>query len=220
MVAGLHVARCSREAARWALKRWHFTGDFPKTLYHSFGVWEGGKFVGVLTYSPPAMVRVDKYYGVQRGELVELSRVAMGRHNTPTSRIIAIATRMFLKATPACKMLVTYCSPDIGHIGTVFQGAGWVYVGQGAYTWVTPHHHSRSLIGDRGLTIAQIKALPGARRKPGAYRYVLPVAEECKQWAEEHKLPYPKRASVAQQLERADPIGEKAVQVRPGRSAI
>jgi GNAT superfamily N-acetyltransferase len=114
----LHIAPCSREAARWALRKWHFTADFPKTMYHSYGVWEDDAPVGVITYSPPAMgVNVQKFFGLKVGELIELSRVALGPHKTPTSRIIAIATKLFLKRNPAVQILVTYCNPEIGHSG-------------------------------------------------------------------------------------------------------
>lgn len=165
------------------------------------GVWEQGQFVGCLIFSRGASPTLGHRYGLGPVEVAELSRVALGDHQTPVSRILAIALRMFAKHAPGIRLVASFADPSEGHHGGIYQAAGWVYTGQSRATdqflrdgrWV----HRRDVMGKtiffRKHAQVDWKALP-KRVVPGKYRYLLPLDETLRPAVLADSQPYPKRA--------------------------
>ena len=120
---------CDRATAAAAVKRYHYARTLPRHLYR-IGVWEGGRLVGCLVFgAAPA------------ADACELQRVALGPHQTPASRLLRIAVALLRRRWPELTCIVAYCDPKRGHIGTMYQAAGWTYTGRdgrGRYEYLRP----------------------------------------------------------------------------------
>ncbi len=46
----LRISFASQEAARFACVNWHYSKRIPTSKLVRFGVWENGRFVGVLLH--------------------------------------------------------------------------------------------------------------------------------------------------------------------------
>ena len=68
-------------------------------------------------------------YKLKMTECAELCRVALDKHATPVSRILAIAIRMLKHEMPGLRLLVSYADLNRGHLGKIYQASNWMYVG-------------------------------------------------------------------------------------------
>jgi hypothetical protein len=165
------------------------------------GVWERGAFVGCLLFSRGASPTLGHRYGLGPLEVAELARVALGPHATPASRILAIGVRMFAGHCPGTRLLVSFADPAHGHVGTIYQAAGWTYTGASRPTdqffrdgrWV----HRRDVKGVRVFGRPHARgdwdALP-KRVVPGKHRYLRALDEAIRAAALADARPYPRRA--------------------------
>lgn len=129
MSADLNIAFCSRDAAAFACKRWHYSACMPAGKLVTLGVWEQGKFVGAVVFGRGANNHIGTKYHLEQTEVCELVRVALTKHDTPVSRIASIALRFLKRHSPGLRMIVSYADPEQGHHGGIYQALGWLYVG-------------------------------------------------------------------------------------------
>jgi hypothetical protein len=112
------------------VENWHYSGCLPSGKLVKLGVWEGGKFIGVVLFGRGANNRMCAAYGLEQTGGCELTRVALTKHAAPVSRIVAIAIR-FLKAQSAgLRMIISYADPKQGHQGGIYQAGNWIYTGR------------------------------------------------------------------------------------------
>lgn len=128
--APLRLDWATPQATRSACEHWHYSQSMPPPPHVSIGVWERGRFVGVVLFARGASAPLLKPYGIGQHEGCELVRVALTKHETPVTRIIAIAIRMLRKAAPGLRLIVSFADPAQGHHGGIYQGGGWVYSGE------------------------------------------------------------------------------------------
>lgn len=170
--AELHIAPCSSALAKEACERWHYTRSCMCVLYARFGVWENERFIGCVLYSNGG-AGVCKHYGVSSQELAELHRVALARHETPVSRIVAVTLRLLRRQKPKLRLCVSYADPLQGHVGGIYQAGNWLYLGvtesDTQYWFRDRWCHHRTVFDHRHQV--DRTALP-RRQIPGKYRYV------------------------------------------------
>ena len=106
---------CSYQAAKYAVEKWHYSKTLPANRSNYIGVWENGSFRGVVIFGMGASPSLGKPYGLKNGEFAELTRVAIRKHESSISRIVAIAIRMLRKKTPGLKILISFADPFHGH---------------------------------------------------------------------------------------------------------
>jgi hypothetical protein len=188
----------------YAVKNWHYSRSLPPPPRVSVGVWEGGQFVGVVLFARGATGMLLNPYGLKNTEGAELVRVALTAHHAPVSRIVRIAISMLRRLCPGLRLLVSFADPDEGHHGGIYQAMGWTYAGQSA--------PSIEYIGPRGQRIhARMVSPKGYKRvfgrlrrtlrpenckevrKPGKFRYLLPLDYEMRGRIQPLAKPYPKR---------------------------
>jgi hypothetical protein len=123
--------------------------------------------------------------------MAELTRIALTKHETPVSRIVAIALRMLKRQSPKLRLIVSMADSGQEHIGAIYQAGNWIFAGtsQGIETlsqgeWV--HHRTATA---RGITAG----LPHRPMLP-KYRYLMPLDDEMRKRLEPLRQPYPKRA--------------------------
>jgi hypothetical protein len=126
---GLHLDWASYEAAKFATTHWHYAGTVPPGKTVKVGVWEDGRFRGVVIFSYGAVHNIGSPYGLKQVEVCELVRVALDEHRTPTTRIVAIAIRKLRQLCPGIRLIVSYADEAQGHLGKIYQAGGWIYTG-------------------------------------------------------------------------------------------
>jgi hypothetical protein len=172
----------------------------PSFKLVTFGVWEDGKFVGAVIYGGGATPNLLKPYGLGQFEGCELVRVAMTKHKTPVSQVIAITLRMLRKAFPGLRLVVSFADPGEGHSGGIYKAGGWVYAGMMREARYFKVHgkvrHPRS-IGQQGvkqsIDAVREKFDPFASIvvKAGKHRYLMALDDEMKRKIAPLAQPYP-----------------------------
>lgn len=216
--ADLRLDWCSYDAARYAVKRWHYSKSLPSSKTARIGVWENGNFIGAIVFAWGANLRLAGEYGLKMTECAELCRVALAKHQTPVSRVVSIAARMLKQAMPGIRLLVSYADPEHRHVGKIYQAMGWVYVGQskgpGGIMLNGKLRHRRT-INSKYRTSAipwlQEHVDPCARRVPSKpkHKYLCPLDDEVRERIEKLRKPYPKKRAASDTVDTSGVHPEK-----------
>jgi hypothetical protein len=196
MSSRCRVEWCSRDAARWAVEHWHYTGRLPGGKLATLGVWEDGAFVGAVVFGSGATPMLHRPFSVDPEAVCELVRVALDSHQTPVSRVLAIATKMLRRAMPNLRLVVSFADSAQGHHGGIYQAAGWVYLGAApAHAYVVSGQvvHPRTLYSRYG---------PGGQSIPWLRQYIDPKARRVVT-AEKHKYAHPLDVGLRPMLQAA-----------------
>lgn len=195
----------THESAKFACENWHYSKTIPVPPIVKIGVWENEKFIGVVLFSRGASPDLLKPYGLTQFEGCELTRIALNKHITPVSRILAIAFKFLKKNSENLRLIVSFADQSKGHHGGVYQATNWIYSGTSSpsveYWKDGKRWHPRQL-SESGYTVQF-----GAKRKvpkpseckkikvPGKHRYLMPLDDDIKSRILPLAKPYPKRAS-------------------------
>jgi len=202
----LRLDFCSHQAAKYAVMRWHYSRAMPKSKLVKIGVWEDGHFRGAIVYGLGANRHLANPFGLKSTEVVELVRVALapGREH-PTSRCVAISLRLLRRQSPDLKLVVSYADSGQGHVGTIYQAGGWLYLGGSEQSYIKvlgKVEHPRTLYdryGRNGQSIPWLRENvdPRAERVAMApkLKYVFPLDKRLRRELEAVALPYPKSAA-------------------------
>jgi hypothetical protein len=194
--SALLIAPCNHAAALFAVTRWHYSRTLPVGKTVKFGVWEFGKFVGVVLFAWGASKDLGTPYGLRLTECCELVRVALAKHQTPVSRIVSIALRMLKKANPGLRLIVSFADPVEQHHGGIYQAGNWIYTGTTVPSFEYRLNGAR--LNKRAYTGRYIggprRTVPLGAIKittPGKHRYLMPLDPAMRQQVELLRLPYP-----------------------------
>lgn len=208
MNSSLSLDWCSYKAARWACEQFHYSKTIPVGKAVHVGVWEDDRFKGVIIFTAGSGRATDgSRFGLRKhSDIAELQRVALTDHQTPVSRMIAIAVMLLRKQSPNLKMLVAYADPFHGHHGGIYQASGWTYIGKSRETVYYRDqdgrlYHPRT-VSPSGVTVHFGKAHQNrvdfdtleTVKVPGKYTYVFPLDPTLQPVISEMAKPYPKRA--------------------------
>lgn len=194
----LKIDWATHDAAKFSCENWHYSGNMPAGSQNKIGVWENGKFIGVLLFGRPAFPSIGKSYQLTQYEIIELVRIALFKHITPVSKILSISVKMIKKHNPKLKMIVSFADQNQGHHGGIYQGSNWIYVGEGGatiqYKLNGKDIHQRNLVHLYGQ---------GFRKHPSVqsyiplrkHKYLMPLTEEIKKMVQPLVKPYPKRVT-------------------------
>ena len=203
----LRLDWCSHAAAKYAVEHWHYSRSMPAGKLTRIGAWENERFIGAVIFARGSNKHIGKPFGLTQTQCVELVRVALSPHEAPVSRILAIACRMVRRHFPGLRLVVSFADTAQGHVGTVYQAAGWVYSGVGtedsrSRPYRAPNggiHHWRTVAGllashGKPITIEAAQSLgfvPLA--KLPKYRYLYPLDAAMRAQIAPLAKPYPKK---------------------------
>lgn len=221
------VAPCSHAAAKLAVERWHYSRMMPVGKLARFGIWERDEFVGVVLFGRGAAPTLGSAYGLTQTQCCELVRVALRRHDTPVSCIVAAALSQLGATNPGMRLVVSFADTAQGHVGTIYQAGNWVYLGAVDHQWYKVHGrmvHPKSLHstygkGGQSLPWLRNNVDRGAERvsMPPKHRYVMPLDRAMRRQVTKLAQPYPQSADQVS-MGDVQPTGRKG-QVRSLRSA-
>jgi hypothetical protein len=93
-----------------------------------YNVFEKDEWCGCVIFNA-GIRNIEKPFKLNQGNVAELVRVALNGKQKKTSQAVAISVRLFKKANPLVRLLVSYADTDEGHSGTLYQAMNWIYVG-------------------------------------------------------------------------------------------
>lgn len=215
----LRLDWATHKAAKYAVLNWHYSGKMPSGKSVKIGVWENGKFIGVVMFGLGAghATRGERYGLRKTHEVAELTRIALTKHVTPVSKIIAIAIKLFTKRCPGIRLIISFADMmDQGHHGGVYQASNWIYAGTfsgcGGFVIHGKVMHNRSVYSKgwkQMLPWLQANIDCNAKiQKTVKHRYLFPMDEEVRKRVKDFALPYPKRAESSDSAARADQVRE------------
>lgn len=208
----LRIDWCGHDAAKHAVMNWHYSKKMPSGKNAYLGVWENERYRGAMIFGQGGGSGADgRRFGLkERGEVVELVRVALTRHETHVSRLLSISCRMIKKRFPGIRVVVSFADPAQGHRGGIYQAAGWSFLGRSApgkkYLDACGKWHHERDVNESG-----VRWKFGSPRKsnkkssmvrcvtvPGKYRYALGLDEEMRKVLASMALTYPKSVGSAE----------------------
>jgi len=199
----LKIDWATHAAAKYACENWHYSDTLPVGKMVKVGVWEFEKFIGVVLFARGNTPHLGTKYGLLQIEVCELVRVALSKHLSPVSRIVAIALRFLKEQNPKIRLVVSFADPHQGHHGGIYQAGNWVYAGKSLDSTEWLHDgkwkHNREITsgafgGKR--QVSNYQSLP-QRPKPGKHRYLMPLDDAMRKQIEPLRKPYPKRVTSA-----------------------
>lgn len=204
----LRLDFCSHEATKHAVLRFHYSRSMPAGKLVRIGVWEGGKFVGAIIFGSGANRHIGRPFRLPNTAVCELVRVALapGRHH-PTSKCVAVALKLLRRLCPGLRLVVSYADNGQGHIGTLYQAGGWIFLEAGSQPYLRVKgkiEHPRTLharYGKGGQSIEWLRANVDPRacrvEQGTKFKYVMPLDRDMRQQLEPLAMPYPKKSSCA-----------------------
>ena len=209
----LKIDWATHEAAKYACENWHYSGCLPTGKLVKVGVWENGKYIGVVLFGRGASPHLGTKFNLTQTEVCELVRIALKKHITPVSRIMAIAIKFLKSQNTGLKLIVSFADPNQGHHGGVYQANNWVYSGKSAST--TEAFINGKWTHMRGAYYKMTKDTK-TREVQGKHRYLMPLDNDMKESIIKLSQPYPKRvtkATSSDQLESGGAIPTNALQI-------
>jgi len=212
----LKIDWATHEAAKYAVENWHYSKTLPVGKMARVGAWEDGRFVGVVIFAWGMNRNLGTPYQLRIGQCAELVRVALTRHQSAVSKILAIATRFLKKQSPGLRLLVSFADPSEGHHGGIYQANGWQYTGtsipQPEWLLDGKRLNRRAYTGQQfGGGKSSVAGIPkGAIKRTmlGKHRYLMPLDNEMKKQILPLAKPYPKRASSETRDTPSDQLGK------------
>ena len=180
----------------------------PPPPHNLLGVWERGTFIGVMIFSRGANRHLGAPYGLSATEVCELTRVALGDHETPVSRLLAIGMRFLVKRNPGLRLVISFADPVQDHHGGIYQAGNWTYVGRSGsskgYRTIDGRKLHPRQVSPNGVKkqFGQYRRVPTPDQcevveLPGKHRYLMPLDQAMRDRIEPLAKPYPKRAKQA-----------------------
>ena len=199
----LKIDWCSHKAAKYACENWHYSGCIPRFKLVKIGAWENGEYIGCVIYSWGATSTLVRPYGLEMIEGCELTRVALTKHISPVSQILALSLKFLKRSNPGLRLVVSFADPEQNHHGGIYQATNWLYCGttSSSYCYIDKkgrRWHARNVGND--LRKAQIMVLKNDTtriKQIGKHRYLMPLDKEMKEQIAILAKPYPKRVKQA-----------------------
>jgi hypothetical protein len=213
----LRLDWCTHEAAKYAVEKWHYSRCIPKSKLAKIGVWESGRFIGVVIYGVGATADLVKRYGLKMTEGCELVRVALTSHENPVSKIVAVSLKLLRREYQGLRLVVSFADPEQGHKGGIYQAGNWIFAGQSQasdeYIFKGKRWQGRSFRNKyKGMEKhPSVTIVKGSSK----YRYLMPLDDEMRKQIEPLRKPYPKRVrSEVSGTIGSQPIGGGATPTR------
>ena len=196
----LRLDWCSYESAKYAVEHWHYSKRMPTSKLVRIGVWEENQFIGCVLFGVGANNHLVQCYGLRPQQGCELVRIALKHnHQTPVSRVTAIALKMLKGLCPGIRLVVSFADPRENHHGGIYQAGGWIYTGQSAperFPIIGNEVRHPRILGEmikRGFT--NIRKQVEYKKIPGKFRYLMPMDSGMRKQILPLSKPYPKRAT-------------------------
>ena len=126
----LQIRPIPHRLAKQLLVREHYLHSMPGGTMLSFGAFHGTRLVGALTLGVGPKEGHRLISNSRNEDCATLTRFWMDDAMPANceSRVLGIVLRSLRRHT-GLKFILSYADPSQGHIGTIYQAAGWIYTG-------------------------------------------------------------------------------------------
>lgn len=117
--------------ARDVFERWHYLHSMPAGTHLTFGAFVGGRLLGAVALGVGPINAHRLVDGAAREDSLTLTRLWLDDElpGNSESHVLGVVVRALRRRTKV-KFLLSYADPAAGHVGTVYQAAGWQYIGR------------------------------------------------------------------------------------------
>lgn len=163
----------------------HYLRSMPAAARKCFGIFYDNALVGAMVFTSGPRQGHNLLAAIKPQEMATLARLWLADDlpKNSESRVIGYALR-YLRQYTNWKLLLSYADPDAGHVGTIYQATGWLYLGQqepSSYLDLGDGKllHPRTVYeryGSNAVGHLRRTGIPATRRAVGAkhrYAYVL-----------------------------------------------
>lgn len=192
----LRLDWATHEATKYACEKWHYSKCMPIGNLVKIGVWEKGKFIGVIIFSHGTAKDLGTKYGFTQFECVELTRIALTKHESPVTKMVKIALKMLKTKCPKLKLVVSFADGQQGHLGGIYKGGNWLYAGylKTKRYYKDNRELSSRVVHQKYKTDRTFKKRCTIVEGEPKYRYLMPLTEETRIHIEKFRKPFPQRA--------------------------
>lgn len=202
--------------------KWHYSKAVPAGKLVKFGVWENKVFIGAVAYGRGATPNLGKPYGLEQTEICELVRVALDKHQTPVSQIVAETIRLLKLSNPGLRLIVSFADPNEGHSGGIYKAGNWLYTGRSEsakfyrVNGVVIHPRTAYSLGKNSLEwlIQNVDSKAEAVFRPGKLRFLFPLDKPMRRKITKMALRY-EGAVEGLEESRGDSVSEVLVRSQP-----
>jgi hypothetical protein len=192
----LKVDWATYAAAKYACENWHYSKCTPKFKQVWVGVWENGRFIGVVAVGRASTPYLGSFVGLETTECAELTRIALTSHISPVSQIMAIAIKKIKKQSQGLRLLVSLADPAQNHHGGIYQATNWIYIGRSSA--MTQYFFRRKWRNDTSCMRylqknPEQKNILKKRKIEGKHKYLMPLDKKMRKQILPLSKPYPKR---------------------------
>lgn len=189
-----HVEPIPREIAKPFIESIHYSRKLPSNVIKTFGLYEGGVLIGVISYGIPASpsLCIGLAGPENRDRVVELNRLAIRPDMNGDNRASFLVAHS-LKMLPNRTFVVSYADTGWTHVGYVYQACNFLYTGLSAKrvdTYQPTGKHSRNYDKENHSDLHQ------TRNPKHRYVYLVGTKRDRKQMLKELRYPiydhYPK----------------------------
>ncbi len=200
------------QAAEFAVKNWHYSRILPTGKLVKIGVFEDSKFIGVIIFSRGASPHLGTALQLDQTELCELTRVALDKHKTPVSQLLAESFKILKETNPGLRCVISFADPKEGHKGGIYQAGNWIFTGSS--NPVTEYFIGGRWVHTRGAYHHKERSIAPTRVSPGKFRYIYPLDKQFRRRLAKLALPYP-NAVEGLEVSRGNSLTEVPVQFQP-----
>lgn len=198
------LKRATPEAVRYACMNFHYAKAVPSAS-NAYNVYnEDNDWCGVIIFGVGATPNSAAPFGMKRGEVMELVRVALNGKQPCTSECVMAAVRQLHRDEPQIKILISFADMDQDHYGTIYQATNWIYLGEknvgerGYFIVHGKRMHPKTLHDYKWVqSVAWLRSNidPNATevKTKGKRKYIYVFDKKLRKEWQKKALPYPKK---------------------------
>ncbi len=104
----MRLEKASPKAIKYACLKYHYSKTNPPNCF-GYSVFNDNKeFCGVVLYGVGANNNIGEPYGLKKGQVAELVRVALNGKQSTTVQVLAVSRKLFKKDNPTVKMIISF----------------------------------------------------------------------------------------------------------------
>jgi hypothetical protein len=202
ILKALVVCQVGPSIVRDVIEREHYLRSMPVASRLCFGVFLDDVLVGATVFTSGARHGHRSLDAAKPDDVLTLARLWLSDAlpGNSESRVLGIVLRE-LRRTTTIKLVLSYADPEAGHVGTIYQASGWLYLGQtepGGYVRLADGklYHPRTIYnryGSNRIRHLQATGIPARRKVTGRkHRYAYMLDRSWAWRLRGHARPYPR----------------------------
>ena len=131
ILKALQVEPVTSKTIAHLIEQQHYLHSMPAAARACFGVYHQNGLNGAVVFTSGARQGFQLLAGSRPQEVATLARLWLSEDlpGNSESRVLGFVLRHLRRNTP-WKLLLSYADPQAGHVGTIYQATGWLYLGQ------------------------------------------------------------------------------------------